>query len=177
MRCYTLFCDTSKCKTLAGRIADRLNCKVIYPQQVQHTWSQGKMVDIQHDLLPGYIFLYLEDDKAEERPGADADLQASIKGLNIAGIYYCLHYNDGTYALKGSDEQFALMLLRNDGIIGKTKVYQVGDRIMLQKGAYAGVDTKILKVDHRNRRIQIEIPFARMFIKTWVEYEMVEEEV
>ena len=169
MRCYVIFCDTTKCKSIAKRIAEHLNCRAIYPQQVQHTWSQGQMVDIPRDLLPGYIFLYVDEDIN------DSDLRASISGANVSGIYYCLHYNDGTYALQGIDEQFALLLLHNDGVIGKTKVYQVGDRIVLQKGAYAGVDTKILKVDHRNRRMQIEIPFANMMIKTWVEYEMVEE--
>ena len=65
-------------------------------------------------------------------------------------------------------------LLKKDGVIGKTKVYQEGQMIRICEGAYEGVETKILKVNRRNMRMQIEIPFASQKIKTWVEYEMVE---
>ncbi len=64
------------------------------------------------------------------------------------------------YELTGSDEAFALMLLRQNGIIGKTQVYQEGQMIRICEGAYEGIETRILKVNRRNMRMQIEIPFA-----------------
>lgn len=142
-----------------------LPCRAISPKQVQHTWSKGKMVDIVHDLLPGYVFLYMDD---------PLELAALRR---VQGIIRCLRTEDEEkkrhYELTGSDEQFALMLLHKDGVIGKTKVYQEGDRIRITQGAYEGTETKILKVNRRNMRMQIEIPFAGRSIRTWVEYEVV----
>ena len=65
------------------------------------------------------------------------------------------------------------MILEKNGVIGKTKVYREGQMIRVCQGAYAGLETKILKVNPRNMRMQIEIPFANMYIRTWVEYEVV----
>ena len=61
-------------------------------------------------------------------------------------------------------------------MIGKTRVYQEGDRIRLCEGAFSGVTAEILKVDRRNMRMLIELPFARTVAKTWVEYETVAKE-
>ena len=163
MYTYCLFCETAKCRSVAISVMQRVHCRAIYPRQVQHTWSKGKMVDIEHDLLPGYVFVYVEQDPL------DMSLLRSIQG-----IIRCLSSQEKQYELSGSDEQFALMLLQKDGVIGKTKVYQEGQMIRICEGAYAGVETKILKVNRRNMRMQIEIPFASQKIKTWVEYELVE---
>ncbi len=163
MYIYCLFCETQKCRSVVRAVTQRIPCRAIYAQQIQHTRSQGKMVDIAHDLLPGYVFLYLED-----------------KPLNMAllwtidGVIRCLSSMGKQYELTGSDEQFAIMLLRKDGVIGKTAVYQEGQMIRICEGAFEGTETKILKVNHRNMRMQIEIPFADRQIRTWVEYEIVQ---
>ena len=161
---YCLFCETAKCDYVANSARQLFHCRAIYPKMVQHTWSKGKMVDIEHDLLPGYVFLYAEGQRLPI-----ALLQS------IQGVIRCLTDQDQCSELSGSDEQFALLLLRKDGVIGKTKVLREGQRIRICEGAYQGVETRILRVNHRNMRIQIEIPFANMGIKTWVEYEIVEQ--
>ncbi|MBQ9300886.1 MAG: hypothetical protein IJ214_10280, partial [Clostridia bacterium] len=139
--------------------------QAISPKQVQHTRSKGKMVDYVHDLLPGYVFLY-----SEEAPIEIVSVQA------IQGVIRCLSDHEHRFELSGADEQFALMLLHKDGVIGKTKVYREGDRISICKGAFLGVEAQILKVNRRNMRMQIEIPFASRTVKTWVEYEVVEKD-
>ena len=159
---YCLFCETAKCRSVANAIMQKTSCRVILPKQVQHTWSKGKMVDIVHDLLPGYVFVYLEDQPL------DIALLRSIHG-----IIRCLSSMEKKYELTGGDEQFALMLLHRDGVIGKTRVYQEGQMIRICEGAFAGVETKILRVNRRNMRMQIEIPFADRLVRTWVEYEIV----
>jgi len=162
MRTYCLFCETGKCDYVARILMEKLACRAIHPKQIQHTWSKGSMVDIEHDLLPGYVFLYLEDEPL------DVALLHSV-----SGVIRCLADSDKQYELSGSDEAFALMLLRQDGVIGRTKVYQEGQMIRICEGAYEGVETKILKVNRRNMRMQIELPFAGRQIRTWVEYEIV----
>lgn len=164
MYIYCLFCETVKCRGIAEAITDRFRCRAISPKQIQHTWSKGRQADIEHDLLPGYVFVY-----AEDAPLNVASLRS------IGGVLRCLCDGNKQYELTGSDEQFALMLLHSNGVIGKTKVYREGQRIRICYGAYEGLETRILRVNPRNMRMQIEIPFANMFIKTWVEYEVVED--
>jgi transcription antitermination factor NusG len=162
MYTYCLFCETGKCGYVARAVMQKIPCRTLSPKQVQHTWAKGKMVDIEHDLLPGYVFVYTENERL------DVALLRPIQG-----IIRCLSSQDREYELTGSDEQFALMLLQKDGVIGKTKVYEEGQMIRICQGAFEGVETKILKVNRRNMRMQIEIPFASQNIKTWVEYEIV----
>ena len=160
--CYCAFCQTQHGNAVAQRISEQLRCRAFYPVQVQHTWKKGKAVDFEHPLTPGYVFFY-----AGEEP--ELALLHSI-----SGFLKLLRYSDGEARLQGGDRQFALMLLERNGALGKTKVYQEGDRIRLKEGAFYGVESRILKVDRRNMRMQIELPFAGSTIKTWVEYETVE---
>ena len=161
MYTYCLFCETAKCRYVAHEVTDRLGCLVISPRQIQHTWQNGKMADRSRDLLPGYLFLYCEE---------PTDISQC---RYIPGVLRCLKTSEQDYMLTGSDEAFALMILRMNGVIGKTTVYEEDARIRLTEGAFTGLDAVIRKVDHRARRMQIEIPFARTLVKTWVEYEIV----
>ena len=68
------------------------------------------------------------------------------------------------------------MILQKGGIIGKTPVYQAGQRIRICEGAFSGLQTEILKVDHRASRMLVGIPFASQRVKTWLEYQIVDTE-
>ena len=165
---YCLYCRTAAAKNVV-RDAERVfGCRAIRPLQIQHTRVKRKPVDIEREMLPGYVFLY-----AEEK------LEVSKMWL-IDGVIRVLRNSDaneehrGTYELKGSDEAFALMLFEKDGRFGRTKVYEEGQVIKLRDSAFRGLETTILKVDRRNERMEIEIPFAGRTIRTWVGYEVVE---
>ena len=162
MKAYCLFCETAKCEFVTRIAVQKLGCRPIYPKQIQHTWSKGKMVDIEHDLLPGYVFLYVDSGELDVKTAQ-----------SIQGVIRCLGTADREYELTGGDEQFALMLLHCGGVIGKTKVYEEGQMIRVCKGAFEGLETKILKVNRQKGRMLIEIPFAHMPLKTWVEYDIV----
>ena len=164
MYCYCLFCETIKCPRIARDVESLYGIRAISPVQVQHTWSKGRMVDIEHSLLPGYIFLYSEQ-KLD-------NLKQMLRFVD--GVIRPLSGNNG-YELGGSDEQFALMLLSKDGVIGRTNVYTKGQTVRICEGAFENTKVDILKVDHRNHRIQIQMRFADQIIKTWVNYEMVED--
>lgn len=166
MHVYCLFCETEKCDCVVKAAMQQLSCIAISPKQVQHTWANGSMVDRIHDLLPGYVFVYRQDGPL------DIDALQSLQGVRR-----CLCDSDRRYELYGNDERFALMLLHSNGVIGKTKVFREGQRIRICQGAYEGVETKILKVNHQKKRMQIEIPFANMSIKTWVEFEIVSDDL
>ena len=70
--------------------------------------------------------------------------------------------------------QQQLQELEKNGIIGKTRVYQEGDRIRLCEGAFSGITAEILKVDRRNKRMKIQIRLAGNKVQTWVEYEIIQ---
>ena len=162
---YCLFCETTKTKYVAKSISEMTGCKALSPKQIQHTWAKGGGTqDVVNELMPGYVFLYFER-------------KTDISLFNtFQGVIRCLSSTAGEYELTGQDEQFALMLLEKDGVIGKTMVYQEGQTIRIAGGAFAGVTAKIIKVERRLSRMQIEIPFARQLVRTWVEYTIVEPE-
>ena len=162
---YCLFCETEKCETVRIAAESVFGCRAVYPKQVQHTWSGGKMTDFERPFLPGYVFLYFE----EEYPEVS-------HFRKIHGVIRCLSDTGRQFRLAGSDEVFAEMLLQRDGRIGKTKVYREGNRICICEGAFAGMKATILKVDRRASRMQVEIPFAGRPVKTWLEYEITENE-
>lgn len=163
MFAYCLFCQTEKSESICKAAISSFQCRAVSPRQIQHTWSKGKMIDIERDLLPGYIFLYFDD----EYPDV-----SNFRKLH--GVIRCLSDSSCRYTLTGSDEQFALTLLQLGGRIGKTKVYREGDLIRISEGVFSGLEANILKVDRRASRMQVEIPFAGRSVKTWLEYEIVE---
>ncbi len=163
MYCYCLFCETVRCAQVARAAERLLECRAIYPVQVQRIHRREGWTELVHALTPGYVFLYAPEELDTAR----------LRGTT--GLLKWLRYSDGEARLQGEDERFALMLLDKDGAIGKTMVYREGERIRIKQGAFGGTETRILKVDRRNTRIQIEIPFAGNLIKTWVEYEMLED--
>ncbi len=165
MYTYCLFCETNKTEYIARAVSETTGCRAIRPRQIQHTWAKGGGTrDTVNDLMPGYVFLYYKE-------------KANVAFLNsLQGVIRCLSSTAGEYELSGEDEQFAMMLLEKDGLIGKTPVYQEGQMIKIAGGAFGGVTARILKVERRLSRMQIEIPFVSQPVKTWVEYEIVEPE-
>lgn len=159
---YCVFCSTQKCGKVAIQAQKLFGCKAIRPRREQLKWVKREAVRETHDLLPGYIFLY-----------SDHELEHTHLLREIAGVIRCLSDQEHRYILHGNDEAFAMMLYEKNGVIGKTEVYKEGEKIRICDGAYAGLETSILKVNRRNMRMLIRIPFAGMQVETWVEYEMV----
>ena len=160
MYMYCLFCETVKVRFVAAAVTALYGCRAISPKQVQHTWEKGRMTDRIRDLLPGYLFVYSEE---------PIEISAA---KYLPSVLRVLRTNEQRYELSGSDEAFAGMLLKKEGILGKTPVYEENNRIHLKDGIFAGMDAKILKVDRRAGRMQIEIPFTGRLVKTWIEYEI-----
>ena len=162
MYVYCLFCEAGKSRYVTREAEARFGCVTVSPRQIQHTWSRGKMRDFERELLPGYVFLYFQDEKADP-----------IRLKAMQGVIRCLWDSAQVPELRGQDEQFALMLLERNGTIGKTQVWQEDDRLRICDGVFAGLEARILKVDRRASRMQVEIPFARQPVKTWLEYEII----
>ena len=88
-------------------------------------------------------------------------------------IYQYLIGNVIDSSVKRADKVIVQTEWMRRAVIGKTKVYEEGQRIRVCEGVYEGVETRILKVNRQKSRMQIEIPFADRLVRTWVEYEIV----
>ena len=159
-----VYCQPAKRGIVAQRVEQQFACKVIQPRAMQHNVSGGQRTDREVNILPGYLFLYFD-----ELPKELSEYR------QIDGLYYFLRYGDGTYALRGSDERFADLLLSQDGLFGRTKVYKVGQMIRISEGVFAGVEAKIVSVNRRYSRMIVEIPFTHAPVRLSLEYELVEE--
>lgn len=163
MHCYCLFCNTTKCRSIASLLPKRFACRAIFPQLVQRKWVKGGCCQEVRDLLPGYVFLY-----AEEPLWAYDEVRA------VDGVLRLLGRQEDGYRLSGEDERFAQMLLKNDGVIGILSAYAVGDRIRLTAESLPGYEGEILKVDRRKGRAQILIRFDEKEIKLWVGFDLID---
>lgn len=156
---YCIYCEANRCEMLSATIERIIGCRVIYPVRIQHIWSKGSMIDIEKPLIPGYLFLY-----------SDNRLNDLKRLESITGVYKLLRYSDNKAELKDSDRDFAIMMLEYNGIIGKMPVFKVGDKIILDKGILKGIDAKIIKVNKRNCRMQVEMTLAGSSTKMWLDY-------
>ena len=163
MYCYCLFCETGKCDYVARAAMQAFPCRAISPKQIQHTWVKGTPEDRVHDLLPGYVFLYFED-----------PVTFPWQLRKVDRIIRCLRDTNLDYELHGSDQEFAEMLYKKDGVIGRTEVTETDGRFTIADETFRNLHAEILKVDRRNKRMKIEILFANNKVQTWVEYEIIQ---
>ena len=162
MYTYCLFCETGKCDYVARAAMQAYPCEAISPKQIQHTWDKGHFINREHDLLPGYVFLYSEE----------PILQPQDVRKNLDRVLRFLRTADLDYELHGSDEAFAMMLYRKHGVIGKTEVTETDGRFTITDETFKTIQASILKVDRRNGRMKIEMLVAGSKVQTWVEYEI-----
>ncbi len=161
MYCYCLYCQTNKCESLINNISKKLNCTAIYPVQTRYRRVEGKVREVKQPLLPGYIFLYGEE------------MQPDLSELRIDGVFRVLTNPDGDPVLRGMDQRFALTVFQKNGRFGRMEVVQIGQVLMLKSGMFAGLPAKVLKVDRRYTRMQVEVTLFEQPVKIWMEYQIV----
>ena len=157
MHVYCLFCETQRCKKIAAIITKDYGYQCISPQIIQRKWIKGIATEVNHDWLPGYIFLYSE--------------QLIQKKLNVSGIIRRL----GNGELKEQDLAFAEMIYRRQGIMGTVCLLQEGDRCKVADPAWAEIQGKVVKMDFGRKRCCIEFEFDGIKRTIWVGYELVRE--
>lgn len=163
MNAYCIFCNTTDRGRIAEIIARNYGYRVITPKIVQRKWVGKTPLEVVHDFLPGYIFIYSEE-----------PIEDFIKLLRIDGVFRVLGERESGNRLGGSDLGFAEMLLNCGGTIGILKTYREGDRVKLAQGALGGIEGEIIKLDRRGRA-QVQYAFDGATYKVWVGYEMIDD--
>ena len=158
---YCLFCLTQRSEIIRQLIERQYGYKVISPKLVQRQWVHGQQVDRDQQYLPGYLFIY-----------TDNQIESVTALRRIDGVIRQLGELDTGFQLNGSDLAFSKLLLQSNGRIGAQKVYQEGDRLQLCEGLLTGMSGKITKVDRQYKRMQISFVFDGIERKVWTGYDI-----
>lgn len=158
MHAYCLFCETQRCKDIAKIIEKISDCRCIFPRVIQRKWVKGVAREVTHACLPGYLFLFTEED--------------IYPYFSVSGILRVL----GRGELEGADLNFANMIYKCDGLLGTVRLAQVGDRCHISDPLWENLQGTIVKVDRGRKRCCVEFTFDRQKRRIWVGYDLIKTE-
>lgn len=172
MRSYCLYCKTGSEKQLVRllkkNMLDYLNVEleVFYPVRIINQRKKGVWSAVEQPLLPGYLFLYLDEDIPLP--------PFVIKQERDA--YKILRYSDGQMALKNDDEKYALWVYRNNGQFLPSKVlFKEGQMVKVVDGPLKEMEGQILKIDRHHKRVVVGMNFAGSLRKVHLSIDIIEE--
>jgi len=160
MYTYCLYCQTQRCKVIAQLLEIKGVDRAFSPQIVRRIRKKGVNTDLECDLLPGYVFIYHEDELSDPR-----------FFYGIDGIIRQVGRSEETWQLKGSDRDFALRLLEKNGRVGTQRVFLEGERVVLTDPLFQGCQGRVTKVDNRKKRARVDFVFNGTDCHTWIAFE------
>ena len=161
---YCIFCSTVKCAMVASAIRQRFGLTAFSPRIIQRKWIKGTCFEEEKPYLPGYVFVC-----------AETPITDFVEIRMMEGVLRCLGQRDEGFRLQGDDLRFARMLYENNGVLGIMKTYREGDRVKLVKSVMGDFDARIIKLDPRKGRAQLQYEFDGSSYKVWVGYDMIDD--
>ncbi|MDO4544146.1 MAG: hypothetical protein Q4C01_06290 [Clostridia bacterium] len=110
-------------------------------------------------LISGYVFVYSNE------------LLDVLRLKRTIGVYRLLQYEDGEYALRGSDLDFAKWIWTSGGNIGLSKAIKKGSRVEIVSGPLARYAGVIKDVNNQRRSALVEIEVGEMKRDVWLSFE------
>jgi transcriptional antiterminator NusG len=157
MKAYCLYCKTgSEAKLVYLLKKDmrdylQMDADVIYPTRIMQQRKRGQWSRVEQPLLPGYVFIYLDD----EIPFPLFIIRQERDAYKI------LRNDDGSMELKGSDAQYAHWVYQHDGTFEpSTVVYKQGQLVKVLDGPLKDMEGRIAKLDRHHKRIVVAFTFA-----------------
>lgn len=148
MNSYCVFCKTGSEISVAEKInIIEPSVKAIAPMRIVQEKREGKWMGKQKVLLPGYVFLYTEN-----------DLNANIIS-KLTDLYKVLSYDHGVRSLMGKDYDYAMWIWKYHGSIDTSKVLTVGKSVKVIEGPLLDANGVIKKLDKHKRKIWVEFNF------------------
>lgn len=162
MGIYCVFCKTGFEDGVEESLK-QFGYAAMLPKLKKWERANGRLVEKQRCLLPGYVFF-------EAAAGEDI-----ARAGHIPNAIKLLQYDDGEYALRGKDLEFIEWLRKHDCIIESTKVIKEGTKIRFIEGPLCELDGKVIKVNKSRRQVQIELNNANGILSTiWCAIEYIE---
>ena len=162
MVAYCLFCQTQRCARIAQILEIKGLSRAFSPQILQKQRVKGENRKRFVDLLPGYVFVFSEE-----------QLTDYSVFFGIDGVIRKVGQADEWYELKGSDREFAFDLLEKGGVVGSMKVVKTGDEVRLEDPLFANVQGKVTQIDFRKERARVDFVFRGNACHTWIALEEV----
>ena len=131
--------------------------KAFSPKILSRQRKEGKNLDRERDLLPGYVFLF-----NEERI-IDYEIFSGIDG-----VIRRVGRTETGYELEGADREFALGLLEKEGRVGALNMVKIGETVRLEDTLFDGSEGVITKIDYRKERARVDFRFDGNACHTWV---------
>lgn len=161
---YCLFCRTGA----EYRICEEIHRRFpnVYP--LATTQEKHKIVNKQYEIdrrvfLPGYLFLYAKE-------AIDFDVL-----LRMDDIYRMLGNQDHSYELQGSDRAFAEWLLKNDGLIGISRITTQNNKIKILSGPMKYFTSKMIKLDKHTKNALVRMDFLGTTKDMWLAFRFEDE--
>lgn len=157
MFAYCLQCQTQRCKIIAELLEKKGAFRAFSPQIISRQRKQGKLEDLAYDLLPGYVFVY------EEQQLENFDIFTCVDG-----IIRRLDSGSGLSGLTGSDFDYAMNLYRKNGIVGTVTAFREGDTWKIDDPLFRDCNGTIVHLDHRKQRAKLQFHFDGKDWAVWV---------
>ena len=157
MYVYCLFCRTQRCARIARLMEIRGVERAFSPRILSRQRKAGENVPTEHDLLPGYVFLFSEERLADYSAFA-----------GIEGIVRRVGKTENGYELDGPDREFALRLLEKDGQVGALKMVKIGETVRLEDPLFEGSEGVVTKIDYRKERARVDFRFDGNDCHAWI---------
>ncbi len=160
MFAYCLFCRTQRCERIARILEIKGLSRAFSPQILQRRRVKGENLKRYADLLPGYVFVFSEE-----------QLTDYSVFFGIDGVIRRVGQPDEWYELQGADREFAFSLLDRGGVVGSMRVVNAGDEVVLEDPLFAGSSGKVTQIDYRKERARVDFVFRGNACHTWVSLE------
>lgn len=113
-------------------------------------------------MLPGYVFVYMEN-----QPN---DFEGFYK---VDGIIRILGTEDGLLGLQNSDYTFAMNLYQKDGLVGAIKALKEGDNVRIQDPLFESFRGTVIQIDHRKQRANVQFRFDEKVWSVWMACDLI----
>lgn len=151
-----LFCRIGAEVTVAGYINQTMiGIEAVAPMRTRRKTIDGKVIEDQVQLLPGYIFFRTEN---EEQP---------THLTYITHVLKLLEYDNLSWKLTGSDSEFAEVLFDND-LLQPPHVTFMGGRLHFEGGFLYGYDDAVIRVNRRKKTAEVRLGIDRLAF--WIGY-------
>ena len=132
--------------------------------RITHKSINGKKSTFQKVLLPGYVFLFLPQDKEP----------LTIVSGSIS-YRFVRNMDNNDIILHGGDRRYSEWVFNNGGIIGMSKAIRVNGRVKVISGPLYNMIGNIKEYSKKNRNCRIELILFNRLISMWLPFEWVTE--
>ncbi|MEA5032754.1 MAG: transcription termination/antitermination NusG family protein [Sphaerochaeta sp.] len=157
MKSYCLYCKTGAEDKLVYLLKKDMrdyldmDLEVLFPTRVMNQRKRGQWSKVTQPLLPGYLFLYLDD---------EVPLPLFIIKQE-RDAYKILRYSDGSMELHAGDAQYAMWIYNHGGELKpSTVVYKEGSLVKVLDGPMRDMEGRIIKLDRHHKRVVVGFMFA-----------------